>query len=27
MLLYSFMGLAFGWITVVGKGLVAKIFE
>jgi hypothetical protein len=26
-LVYGFLGLLFGWITVTGKGLLAKIFE
>ena len=27
MLFYSFMGLAFGWITVAGRGLIDKAFK
>jgi hypothetical protein len=27
MLLYSFLGLAFGWLSVVGRGLIAKVFN
>jgi hypothetical protein len=26
-LVYGFLGLLFGWITVTGKGLLAKVFE
>jgi hypothetical protein len=26
-LIYGFLGLLFGWITVTGKGLLAKIFD
>jgi hypothetical protein len=26
-LIYGFLGLLFGWITVTGKGLLAKLFD
>ncbi|MDR2683288.1 MAG: DUF1097 family protein, partial [Dysgonamonadaceae bacterium] len=26
-LIYGFLGLLFGWITVAGKGLLAKLFD
>jgi hypothetical protein len=26
-LIYGFLGLLFGWITVAGKGVLAKLFE
>jgi hypothetical protein len=26
-LVYGFLGLLFGWITVTGKGILAKLFE